>query len=171
MIYQDPLAYLLGLEGIALLDAWAGDHDRAFTDTQVALQQQVQQPQRLTPANKACDLRQRPSATSMRLVHTEEVVTRIGDVGVSLLEPDMPWKTSHDKPGKPVPNQVPTTPAGIRCRATQCDSTIRLTCRNATYRYFARRNRQAWHARGQGFESPKLHDFSCTRSSIKVSIK
>ena len=32
MIYQDPLAYLLGLEGIALLDAWAGDHDREFTD-------------------------------------------------------------------------------------------------------------------------------------------
>jgi hypothetical protein len=31
VIYQDPLAYLLGLEGIALLDAWAGDHDRAFT--------------------------------------------------------------------------------------------------------------------------------------------
>jgi hypothetical protein len=29
VIYQDPLAYLLGLEGIALLDAWAGDHDRA----------------------------------------------------------------------------------------------------------------------------------------------
>ena len=36
MIYQDPLAYLLGLEGIALLDAWAGDHDRAFVDTRVA---------------------------------------------------------------------------------------------------------------------------------------
>jgi hypothetical protein len=31
VIYQDPLGYLLGLEGIALLDAWAGDHDRAFT--------------------------------------------------------------------------------------------------------------------------------------------
>jgi ubiquinone/menaquinone biosynthesis C-methylase UbiE len=31
VIYQDPLAYLLGLEGIALLDGWAGDHDRAFT--------------------------------------------------------------------------------------------------------------------------------------------
>ena len=31
MIYQDPLAYLLGLEGIALLDAWAGDHDREFS--------------------------------------------------------------------------------------------------------------------------------------------
>ena len=36
MIYQDPLAYLLGLEGIALLDAWAGDHDRAFTEARLA---------------------------------------------------------------------------------------------------------------------------------------
>ena len=36
MIYQDPLAYLLGLEGIALLDAWAGDHDREFTDARLA---------------------------------------------------------------------------------------------------------------------------------------
>jgi hypothetical protein len=36
VIYQDPLAYLLGLEGIALLDAWAGDHDRPFTDARLA---------------------------------------------------------------------------------------------------------------------------------------
>src|SRR5215831_13216805 len=36
VIYQDPLGYLLGLEGIALLDAWAGDHDRAFTDARLA---------------------------------------------------------------------------------------------------------------------------------------
>jgi SAM-dependent methyltransferase len=36
VIYQDPLAYLLGLEGLALLDAWAGDHDRAFTDARLA---------------------------------------------------------------------------------------------------------------------------------------
>jgi SAM-dependent methyltransferase len=36
VIYQDPLAYLLGLEGIALLDAWAGDHDREFTETRLA---------------------------------------------------------------------------------------------------------------------------------------
>ena len=36
MIYQDPLAYLLGLEGIALLDGWAGDHDRAFTEARLA---------------------------------------------------------------------------------------------------------------------------------------
>ena len=31
MIYQHPLAYLLGLEGIALLHAFAGDYDRDFT--------------------------------------------------------------------------------------------------------------------------------------------
>jgi SAM-dependent methyltransferase len=36
VIYQDPLAYLLGLEGIALLDAWAGDHDHAFVHTRLA---------------------------------------------------------------------------------------------------------------------------------------
>ena len=36
VIYQDPLAYLLGLEGIALLDAWAGDYDREFTDARLA---------------------------------------------------------------------------------------------------------------------------------------
>ncbi|HEY1626883.1 MAG TPA: hypothetical protein VGG16_24110 [Streptosporangiaceae bacterium] len=36
MIYQDPLAYLTGLEGIALLNAWAGDHGRDFTDARLA---------------------------------------------------------------------------------------------------------------------------------------
>jgi SAM-dependent methyltransferase len=36
VIYQDPLAYLLGIEGKVLLDAWAGDHDRAFTDARLA---------------------------------------------------------------------------------------------------------------------------------------
>lgn len=36
VIYQDPLAYLLGLEGIALLDGWAGDHDRTFTNARLA---------------------------------------------------------------------------------------------------------------------------------------
>ena len=31
LIYQHPLAYLLGLEGVALLRAFAGEHDRDFT--------------------------------------------------------------------------------------------------------------------------------------------
>jgi hypothetical protein len=31
VIYQHPLAYLLGLEGIALLRAFSGAYDREFT--------------------------------------------------------------------------------------------------------------------------------------------
>lgn len=32
VLYQHPLAYLLGLEGVALLRAFAGDYDRAFVE-------------------------------------------------------------------------------------------------------------------------------------------
>lgn len=35
MIYQHPLAYLLGLEGIALLHAYAGEYDRDFTEARL----------------------------------------------------------------------------------------------------------------------------------------
>lgn len=36
MVYQHPLAYLLGLEGVALLRAFAGDYDREFTEARLA---------------------------------------------------------------------------------------------------------------------------------------
>lgn len=36
MIYQHPLAYLLGVEGIALLRAFAGKHDRDFTEARLS---------------------------------------------------------------------------------------------------------------------------------------
>ncbi len=36
MVYQRPLAYLLGLEGVALLRAFAGDHDRDFGEARIA---------------------------------------------------------------------------------------------------------------------------------------
>jgi hypothetical protein len=36
VIYQQPMAYLLGLEGIALLRAWAGDFDKEFVDRRLA---------------------------------------------------------------------------------------------------------------------------------------
>lgn len=36
MIYQHPLAYLLGLEGLALLRAFAGDFDRDFGEARIA---------------------------------------------------------------------------------------------------------------------------------------
>lgn len=34
--YQHPLAYLLGIEGLALLRAWAGDYDEAFVTARLA---------------------------------------------------------------------------------------------------------------------------------------
>jgi ubiquinone/menaquinone biosynthesis C-methylase UbiE len=36
VIYQHPLAYLLGVEGLALLRAWAGDYDEAFVRARLA---------------------------------------------------------------------------------------------------------------------------------------
>jgi ubiquinone/menaquinone biosynthesis C-methylase UbiE len=36
VIYQHPLAYLLGLEGVALLRAFAGHYDRDFTEARLA---------------------------------------------------------------------------------------------------------------------------------------
>ncbi|QUH02923.1 class I SAM-dependent methyltransferase [Saccharopolyspora erythraea] len=36
MTYEHPLAYLLGLEGIALLRAFTGEHDRGFVDARLA---------------------------------------------------------------------------------------------------------------------------------------
>lgn len=47
VIYQDPLAYLLGLEGIALLDAWAGDHDRDFVTARLAEVRQLLEDEKL----------------------------------------------------------------------------------------------------------------------------
>jgi SAM-dependent methyltransferase len=35
MVYQDPLAYLLGVEGTALLRAFAGEYDRDFTQARL----------------------------------------------------------------------------------------------------------------------------------------
>jgi len=36
VIYENPLAYVLGLEGLALLRSFTGEHDRAFVDARVA---------------------------------------------------------------------------------------------------------------------------------------
>jgi SAM-dependent methyltransferase len=36
VIYQDPLAFLLGLEGIALMRAFCGEHDEQFTQERLA---------------------------------------------------------------------------------------------------------------------------------------
>ncbi|GAA3957775.1 class I SAM-dependent methyltransferase [Actinoplanes auranticolor] len=36
MVYQHPLAYLLGLEGVALLRAFGGEYDRSFAEARIA---------------------------------------------------------------------------------------------------------------------------------------
>jgi len=36
VICQNPLAYLVGVEGVALLRAFAGDYDREFIDARLA---------------------------------------------------------------------------------------------------------------------------------------
>jgi hypothetical protein len=36
VIYQHPLAYLLGIEGAALMHAFNGDYDRDFTQARLA---------------------------------------------------------------------------------------------------------------------------------------
>jgi SAM-dependent methyltransferase len=48
MIYQHPLAYLLGLEGMALLRAWAGDFDQEFVDRRLVEVQRLLAAQALT---------------------------------------------------------------------------------------------------------------------------
>ena len=36
IIHQHPLAYLLGLESVALMRGFAGEYDRAFTEARIA---------------------------------------------------------------------------------------------------------------------------------------
>jgi len=74
VIYQDPLAYLLGLEGIALLDSWAGDHDREFTEARLAEIRRLLADEKLR--DRGCS-----SSVSAPLPHTSsspKVMTRGG---------------------------------------------------------------------------------------------
>ena len=53
-----------------------------------------------------------------------------------------------------VTNQVTTSPADTSRLRPVTDDEPALTCAGLTVSDCARRARQAWHARGQGFESP-----------------
>jgi hypothetical protein len=55
---------------------------------------------------------------------------------------------------EPVTNQVTTSPAHTGRLRSLPDGRPGLTCMGLTISDHARRIRQAWHARGQGFESP-----------------
>jgi SAM-dependent methyltransferase len=74
VIYQHPLAYLLGLEGVALLRAFAGDFDRDFGDARIA---------------EICMLLDSPT-----LAVDGVVANRVDTV-----EGYRIWSTSYDEPG------------------------------------------------------------------------
>ncbi len=84
MIYQDPLAYLLGLEGIALLDTWAGDHDRAFTDARLA------EIRRLLDDEKLRDRGVFAERVSTVLVYRQQAAGYDAEAGGGLFEMDEP---------------------------------------------------------------------------------
>jgi len=74
VIYQHPLAYLLGLEGIALLRAWAGDHDKDFVLA------------RLAEVRRLVD--------DERLANHDGVLVRRGDTVTAYRQ----WANSYDEP-------------------------------------------------------------------------
>jgi ubiquinone/menaquinone biosynthesis C-methylase UbiE len=74
VIYQHPLAYLLGLEGVALLRAWAGDYDREFVEA------------RLTEVRRLLD--------DEALVSHGGVVVRRGDTTAAYRS----WSATYDEP-------------------------------------------------------------------------
>jgi SAM-dependent methyltransferase len=74
VIYQHPLGYLLGLEGIALLRAYAGEHDREFTERRLA-------------------------AVQALLDHADELGGGAPAYPISTAEGYRTWAPSYDSPG------------------------------------------------------------------------
>ena len=72
-IYQHPLAYLLGLEGLALLRSFAGEHDRAFV------------------LDRFEEIR--------RLLDTDELGDGISATPISTREGYAAWAPFYDEPG------------------------------------------------------------------------
>jgi SAM-dependent methyltransferase len=73
MIHQQPLAYLLGLEGRALLRAYAGEYDREFTEARVA------------------EIR--------RLLDVAALQDGVETIPVSTVDGYRAWSASYDQPG------------------------------------------------------------------------
>jgi SAM-dependent methyltransferase len=73
VIYQDPLAYLLGLEGIALLDALAGDHEREFVDTRLAEIRRLLDDEKLRDRGVLAHARQRVPAGEFHVAELDRL--------------------------------------------------------------------------------------------------
>jgi hypothetical protein len=84
VIYQDQLAYLLGLEGIAPLDAWAGDHDREFTETRLA------EIRRLLDDEKLRDRGALAERASAAIAYEQQSASYDADAGGGLFAADEP---------------------------------------------------------------------------------
>ena len=65
MIHQHPLAYLVGLEGLALLRGWAGDFDRGFVHERLAELRRLLDDERLA-AHPGVDVRRGTSVSGYR---------------------------------------------------------------------------------------------------------
>ena len=64
------------------------------------------------------------------------------------------WVSFWPGSGKQVTIQVTTAPGNARPGGTSSEGTLGLVCANRTQGDAVRWNRAAWHAEGQGFESP-----------------
>jgi SAM-dependent methyltransferase len=65
VIHQHPLAYLLGLEGLALLRAWAGDFDAGFVEDRLAEVRRLLADEALA-SHPGVDVRRSDTATGYR---------------------------------------------------------------------------------------------------------
>lgn len=74
VVYQHPLAYLLGLEGIALLRAFAGEYDREFTLARIR------------------DIR-------ALLEATDEIGDGVEETPMTMQEGYAQWASTYDEPG------------------------------------------------------------------------
>lgn len=85
MIFQHPLAYLIGLEGIALLRAWGGEFDEQFVAARLAEVRQMIEDEALV-ANPG--VRVEPNATGNAY---RQWAQTYDDPGNGLLELDLPF--------------------------------------------------------------------------------
>ena len=85
MIYQHPLAYLIGLEGVALLRAWSGDFDEAFVRERLDEVRHLLEDETLT-GHPGVHVEQGATGDAYR-----QWATTYDDPGNDLLELDLPF--------------------------------------------------------------------------------
>ncbi len=85
MIYQHPLAYLIGLEGVALLRAWSGDFDETFVRERLDEVRHLLEDETLT-GHPGAHIEEGATGDAYR-----QWATTYDDPGNDLLELDLPF--------------------------------------------------------------------------------